>query len=147
MLVPGEINPSAFTYYVRLQKVKAYLDGHVSEPLTLDQAANIAGLERKYFSTFFRKRTGVCFRDWVAWVRVQQAAAMLKSKNYSITRLAFAVGFKDPRTFQRAFKKYAGVTPRSFKQMVRPDHVRDSDSSLAAPVAPPFDRTRTPPSP
>ena len=111
---------AAFVYYQRLQRVKDYVDRKYDEEISLTEAARIAGLEKKYFSTYFRQKTGVCFKDWVTEVRVSQAKAMMEVQNYNITEIGFAVGFRDLRTFERAFKRCTGMTPRDFKNSVRP---------------------------
>ncbi len=112
-------NHAAFSYYQRLQRVKDYIEQNYSKEITLNKAAQIAGLEKKYFSTYFRKKTGVRFTDWVAATRVARAKAMMESQNYNITEIGFAVGFQDLRTFERAFKRYTGMTPRDFRKSIR----------------------------
>ena len=111
---------SAFVYYQPLRKVKDYMDRNYSEKVSLKKLAQIAGLEEKYFSTYFRKKTGICCKDWVAQFRVSRAKEMMEVQNYNITEIGFAVGFGDLRTFERAFKRCTGMTPREFKNSVRP---------------------------
>ena len=120
--MPGtRINSSAFTYYARLARVRQYVEAHYSEDLTLAEAAGVAGLEPKYFSTFFHDKTGVCFKDWLRELRVEKALGLMRSRNYSITQVGFAVGFQALRTFERAFKRTTGMTPSDYKRAVRPD--------------------------
>ena len=116
-----ETNRSAFTYYRRLRKLKTHLESHVSERLPLEDAARIVGLEKKYFSVFFYEKVGIRYRDWHAQIRVDKAKELMTEANYPVTRVAFAVGFRDLRTFERAFKKHTGTTPVDFKKSVRPD--------------------------
>ena len=111
---------AAFIYYQRLQKVKNYVESNYEQQISLSKAARIAGLERKYFSAYFRKKTGVCFKDWVTEVRINRAKLMMGIQSHSITEIAYAVGFGDLRTFERAFKRSTGMTPREFKNSVRP---------------------------
>ena len=94
------MNHSVFTYYGRLGKLKAHLETHLSERLSLKAAAGIVGLEKKYFSVYFYQKTGVRYRDWNARVRVSKAKEMMTEANYPITRIAYAVGFQDLRTFE-----------------------------------------------
>ena len=115
-----EVPAVAFAYYPRLKKVKEYVDQHLEDKIPLATAAQIAGLEEKYFSTFFHKKTGMCFTDWIARARVKRAADMMSAQDYTITWIAFAVGFRELRTFERAFKKCTGMTPQAFKRSVRP---------------------------
>ncbi len=114
------INRPAFGYYRRLRRVKSYVEQNYSLPITLGDAARVACLERKYFSAFFRDKTGVCFRDWLAHVRVTRAAELMRHNNHTITNIAHAAGFGDLRTFERTFKKIKGITPRQFKKIVGP---------------------------
>lgn len=111
---------AAFIYYQRLQRVREFVNQNYTEEISLKKAAEIAGLEKKYFSTYFREKTGVCFKDWIAEVRVSRAKSMMELQNYNITEIGFAVGFRDLRTFERAFKRCTGMTPRAFKNSVRP---------------------------
>lgn len=116
-----QINQAAFAYYDRLRRVKCYVEGHYGdEDLSLTKLASIAGLERRYFSTFFHNKTGVRLMDWVTYVRVSEAIALMRTRNHSISRIAFSVGFKDLRTFERAFKRCTDHTPRELKKSLSP---------------------------
>lgn len=112
--------PDPFAYYQKLRRVKEYVEDNLAGDLSLGAAASVAGLDKKYFSTYFHERTGICYRDWIASLRVQRAKAMLQSANHSITRVALTVGFRDLRTFERTFKKHASMTARAYKRSVDP---------------------------
>ena len=118
-LLNAEINEAMFFFCPRLAKIKRHVDEHYGEPFTLAQAAEIAALEKTYFCKVFRAKVGISFVDWLARERVKRALIMLVNHDHRITDLAFAVGFADLRTFQRAFKKWVGVTPRECKSIVR----------------------------
>ena len=45
---------------------------------------------------------------------------MLQRHDYTITEVAFAVGYQDLTTFERAFKRCTEMTPREFKAAARP---------------------------
>ena len=114
------INERAFSYYSRLAKVKQYVEDNLVGDLSLSNVAEVAGMERRYFSRFFREKTGVRFSAWVASLRVRQAMELMRSANRSITRVAYSVGFRDVRTFERAFKRGTRMTPSAFRKSVRP---------------------------
>ena len=118
-LLDCEVNEAMFFFCPRLAKIKRHVDEHYDEPFTLTQAAEIAGLERTYFCKVFHAKVGISFVDWLARERVKRALLKLMDHDHRITDLAFAVGFEDLRTFQRAFKKVVGVTPRECKKVVR----------------------------
>ena len=120
MSEPQVAQEAAFSYYPRLKRLKDHVDRHYAEEMSLAVAARITGLEKKYFSTFFHEKTGVCFKDWLAQVRIDRALEMLRAQDVSITRTAFAVGFQDLRTFERTFKRCTGMTPSAYKRKARP---------------------------
>ena len=64
------IRETAFRYYGRLGRLERYVAEHLTEPITAERAAEVTGLETKYFSTFFRPKVGVRFKHWVGHVRV-----------------------------------------------------------------------------
>ena len=119
-------NPEAFRYYVRLARIEAWLNEQYADDASLATAARVAGLNTKYFSRFFRDKTGVRFSEWVHAVRVEKATHMMQASNHSITTVAFDVGYIDLRTFERVFKKHMGMTPREYRESVRPDRARCS---------------------
>jgi len=112
----------AFSYYDRLSAVLQFVTAHVSKPISLDAAAKLAGLERKYFSAFFHSKVGATFSEWVRILRVRRAMDLMRVHEDSIPRTAFAAGFQDVRTFERAFKRYVGMSPQAYRASVRPEH-------------------------
>lgn len=117
---PRDINKRAFDYYSRLQRLQQYVREHPAETMSLRQAAGISGMSKTYFSSFFRQKVGVRFRDWRAHIQVRNAIALLETHNHTITEVAMSVGFGDLRTFERTFKRHTGVTARQFKRSVCP---------------------------
>lgn len=116
-----EINEHAFRYYRRLARVEAYCRGHFTEDVTLQQAADIAALERTYFSDYFHRKVGVCFGCWFTSLRVEEAKTRMRDSNAPITVIAHDVGYGSLGSFERAFKRCTGRTAREFKHDVRPE--------------------------
>lgn len=117
-------NERAFEYYEPLCRLKQYVVCHYSEgEISLATAASVACLERKYFSTYFHTRVGVTFKSWLRALRISAAKTLMESNEHSITEVAHLVGFSDLVTFERAFKKQTGITPRQYKNLVRPTRI------------------------
>lgn len=117
---PARINRRAFAYYDRLGRIESHLRANISAPLSLSQAADLAGLEKSYFSAYFHKNCGVRFCEWMAYERVQKAKFLLQITNRAIEEICLDVGYRDLRTFQRNFKRYAGTSPGAFKKSIIP---------------------------
>ena len=114
-------NGQVFDYYPRLKRLREYVEQNYSEPISLKKAAGIAALESSYFSSYFRAKVGITFTDWLRQVRIRKAMELMKARDFSITHIAYEVGFGDLRTFERAFKQHTRMTPREFKKSVAPE--------------------------
>ena len=128
MIDLDDVHGKAFAYYPRLQKVRDHLEQHLEDEISLATAAQVAGLGEKYFSTYFREKTGIRFKDWFAHVRVKRAAEIMRSAEHTITSTAFAVGFQDLSTLERACRKWMGMTARAYKKSVQPTRTARLDS-------------------
>ncbi len=113
-------NGEVFDYYPRLNRLREYVEQSYSEPISLGNAASIAALESSYFSAYFRAKVGITFTEWLRQVRTEKAMKLMKASDFSITHIAYEVGFADLRTFERAFKKHTRRTPREFRTSVAP---------------------------
>lgn len=117
---PSRINEASFSYYRRLERVWHFVEENYPERISLADAAQIAGMERTAFSDFFRRKTGICFRDWLALVRVIKAKELMSENNHRMREIAHKVGYRDLRSFERVFRRVAGCSPNQYKSSVRP---------------------------
>ena len=58
---------------------------------------------------------GYSFQKLVDEARRELAERLLKETSYPLTEIAFLTGFSEQSAFNRAFKRWAGQTPRSFR--------------------------------
>ena len=59
--------------------------------------------------------TGQTFQSLVDLARQELAQTLLRETNYSLAEIAFLTGFSEQSGFTRAFKRWAGQTPRSYR--------------------------------
>lgn len=58
---------------------------------------------------------GTSFRDVLDAVRKELALNHVKDRRLSLSEVAFLLGFSEPSTFHRAFKRWTGDTPAAFR--------------------------------
>ncbi len=97
-----------------IKNVKAYLEEHYDENISLQDAANEAGMTPQYFSTIFKQSTGQNFIEWLSEFRIKKAKEYLDEPGAVIKEVCFKVGYNDPNYFSRIFKKISGVTPKEY---------------------------------
>ena len=68
--------------------------------------------------SFHRKLAehGVSFQTLTEETRRELAEGMLRDESYSLSEIAFLTGFSEQSAFTRAFKRWVGQTPASFRK-------------------------------
>lgn len=80
--------------------------------------ASVAGRLRMSTRTLQRRlrREGTTFTRLLSDVRRDHALAYMKDARFSISEVAFSLGFLDVTSFHRAFKRWTGDTPAAFRR-------------------------------
>ena len=101
-----------------LRRCMEYLDTHYAEPLTLDALARRFGVSRSAFCAVFPQIAGMPFRKYMTHKRIQEAQILIRTRpQWSLSRIAEAVGYRDDSTFYRNFRTVAGVSPTQYRQL------------------------------
>ena len=98
-----------------IQKAVNYVNDNIDGAITLDMVAEQVHLNPSYFSTIFKKETGVGFSDYLNKVRIEKSKSLLKDRRYSILDIALMVGFEDQSYYSRVFRKFTGMTPKDYR--------------------------------
>lgn len=96
-------------------KVKAYIDQHYTENITLQGMADMVFINRSYLSTSFRKIVGEKFIIYIMKKRLEKAAELLRDTNLCVAEIAQIVGYDNVRHFSRTFRKYMGLLPTDYR--------------------------------
>ncbi|MGA9649499.1 helix-turn-helix domain-containing protein, partial [Pedobacter sp.] len=86
----------------------------------LGEVAGLVGLTPTSFCRYFKKMTGKTLFDVVLQYRLEAVAQLLLRTEKPVNDIAFASGFDNIPYFNRAFKKWKGVSPNVFRNQSRP---------------------------
>jgi len=104
----------------RLHRLLRHVKENLSRRISLAEAANLVGLERTYFSRFFRATVGCGFGEWSRGLRIEKAKILLRRRGPMVFSVAISVGYPNLTTFERAFKKQTGFSPRVYRNECEP---------------------------
>lgn len=100
----------------RFQEVFAYIIAHYRENISLEKVAEIAMLSPTSFCRYFKKLTGKTLFEIILEYRLEAAAQLLLRTNFRINQVAYDSGFEDIPYFNRAFKKWKGLSPNQWRK-------------------------------
>lgn len=99
-----------------LKNAVAYIEEHFASPITLDDLARAAGMNRKYFCRFFKEMTHKTPIEYLNCYRVETAGEQLLAGGQTVAEIATGCGFNDMSYFSRMFRRYMGMTPRDYRR-------------------------------
>ena len=99
-----------------LETVKAYIQEHYSEELTLDGLAARVSVSRYRLCRDFREKYQITVFEFLQKVRIRQAKYLLTDRpELKIKEIAAQTGFHDASYFIRTFRRYETVTPTAYR--------------------------------
>ncbi|MEO1235731.1 MAG: AraC family transcriptional regulator [Planctomycetota bacterium] len=102
-----------------LADVEEYIEINLTEDITLEDLAAVAGLSVFHFTRKFKRTTGHTPHSYLIQRRVERAKGMLRDKalaDHGIASIALACGFSDQSHLSRHFKRYVGSTPAQWRR-------------------------------
>jgi AraC-like DNA-binding protein len=102
-----------------LQRVREYVEEHLSENIELETLADIAGLSKWHFARAFKQSVGTPPHFYLVQRRLERAQELLAETDLPLAQIALKSGFSDQSHFSRCFRTLLGLTPRSFRRSKR----------------------------
>jgi AraC-like DNA-binding protein len=99
----------------RVRLALAALAEDLSRPLGLDELATRSGASVPHLLRLFRRHVGASPAAYLARLRHQRAAQLLRHSDLPIKAVARAVGFADQRYFSSWFRRLQGRTPSAHR--------------------------------
>lgn len=101
---------------IRLEQVMNYVKSHYTQPISLEDAAQILSLNPEYFCRYFKKYMGMTFLEYVNSIRLYHIHQDLLNTNYSVSELMDRHGFTNYKLFSKMFRNTYGCPPGMFRK-------------------------------
>ena len=98
-----------------MDDVQAYIQEHYTEQgLSVSRIADEYGFTVSYLSRTFKSVVGTGLLEYIQKLRVEKTKELLEG-GASVNDAAIQSGYLDAKALTRAFKKYEGITPGSYR--------------------------------
>lgn len=107
----------------RISRIITYIYQYYAEKITLEDLASMEHLSEFYISHIIKDCTGMNFREFLCFARVEWSEIQLLDTNKKISQIARDVGFSTTAYYEKYFYKWFKRTPEEhrahFKPMVK----------------------------
>jgi AraC-like DNA-binding protein len=101
----------------RMNDVFKYAIENYDRPITLEEVADKAHMNKNSFCRYFKKRTNKTFFQFLIEIRIENACKLIHSNpDLSIAMISEQCGFGTLANFNRKFKEIKGLTPTDYRR-------------------------------
>jgi len=103
-----------------LVRARDLADSRYTEPLTVDHLAAAAFMSKAHFSREFKKAFGESPYSYLLTRRLERAAALLRSTDWTVADVCVAVGLTSVGSFTTSFTTSYGMSPTAYRASFPP---------------------------
>ena len=96
-----------------------WLQTHYAVAAPVTELAERSGLPERTFKRRFTAATGYSPIGYVQHVRVEEAKRRLERTTEPVDAISYAVGYEDPASFRRLFKRITGISPGRYRRKLQ----------------------------
>ncbi|MBR6472909.1 MAG: AraC family transcriptional regulator [Firmicutes bacterium] len=104
----------------RISRIIGYIYEFHSDQITLNDLADMEHLSTFYLSHIIKNYTGMNFREFLCFARVEWSEIDLLETNKKISRIARDVGFSTTSYYEKYFRKWFGTDPQTYREQHMP---------------------------
>lgn len=98
-------------------QIKNYIESHIYDKFSLDDLSEIANINKFGFSKKFKTLTGMTPMNYVLMRKIFSSKTLIKS-NLELTEVAYQYNFTDMAHFSKTFKRFIGISPKSYQESI-----------------------------
>lgn len=103
-----------------LLRARDLADARYAESLTVTDLAAAAGLSPAHFSRRFKAAFGESPHQYLLTRRLERAAALLRTTDWTVAAICFAVGAQSVGSFTTSFHRVFGIAPLAYRAAYPP---------------------------
>lgn len=112
--------PEEDVYNETANEMIVYIDTHYSDPnLSITQMHEVFGVSANTMNKYLRDAAKTTFLPYLTKVRMEKAKELLRQEGVDVSDVYREVGYDIEYSFQRAFLRYTGMSPKDYSLHAR----------------------------
>ncbi|MCF0148750.1 MAG: helix-turn-helix transcriptional regulator [Clostridium sp.] len=101
-----------------LEGILKYIDDMVCSPISIEELCNKFSISRSSLQTLFKNNLNTSPKKYINDLKLSKSKQLIKENKYTISEIAFMLGFNSIHYFSRAFTQHYEIPPSEYAQNV-----------------------------
>ena len=101
----------------KINNILKYINENIRNPLDIEEICTNHNISSRYLRKMFGKTMEMNITEYITLLRINGAKEMIEDFSFSITEIAFNMGFSSSQYFSKVFKKSTGMTPMEYRNV------------------------------
>ncbi len=120
----------------RISRICQFLYQNYASNITLQDLSEMEHLSSYYISHLIKDSTGMNFREFLCFARVEMSEARLLGTDHKISQIAGEVGFSTTAYYKKYFRKWFGHDPQTHRDLYMDAIKSDLNPAMFSELAP-----------
>ena len=104
--------------YTHMNRAFQYIENNLKEEISLTELSEQAGISNGYLSRIFKKYYHISVVDYIHFRKLNLAKYYMIASEMNISDISFMMGYSEAGYFCKIFKKYEGMTPSAYLNLI-----------------------------
>lgn len=101
-----------------LEGILTYIDKMICSPISVDELCDKFSISRSSLQTLFKHNLNTSPKKYINDLKLSKSKQLIKENKYTISEIAFMLGFNSIHYFSRAFTQYYEIRPSEYAQTI-----------------------------
>ena len=99
-----------------LEGILTYIYEKVSSPISIEELCTKFSVSRSSLQTLFKNNLNTSPKKYINDLKLSKSKQLIKENKYTISEIAFMLGFNSIHYFSRAFTQHYEISPSEYAQ-------------------------------
>lgn len=101
-----------------LSEILSYMNKRITEPITIEEICHEFYISRSSLQALFKTHLNTSPKNYLLNIKLQKSKELIRQNQYTISEIAYMLGFSSIHYFSRLFKKYFNTTPSAYSRKI-----------------------------
>lgn len=102
-----------------LNKILDYIHSHIETNIRIEDLCEHFSISRSTLQVMFKEQLNEAPKEYISKLKLERAKERLQTKKYTVSEVAYQLGFSSVYYFSRKFKNTYGISPSEYMDSIR----------------------------